>query len=253
MGLDMFARAVKFIDGHDEPQADANLNMEGAHVADYNANRFTDELRAEHSVSLAACGTYSGHTTMNEIVEYEGKFYTNVPNHKGNHLPDCVQCVLRDHQCTTKVPCIAHHFLIEVEPMDARPAPQAMAPVPPEAPSKPAPAQPTAKQLAGRLLDLSQAENTTALLRKLLRQRAESTDYRLGLTLDSNNNTRKLVLRNLKTNTTTELETAFLRQAFEVHAEALLTTLLELHTQQVTAMKAELSDSLLDTAVEYRK
>lgn len=139
--------------------------------------------------------------------------------------------------------------------MEPRPAPQARTgtPVPPEAPSKPTPAQPTAKQLAGRLLDLSQAENTTELLRKRLRQRAESTDYRLGLTLNSNNTSSKLVLRNLKTNTTTELETAFLRQAFEVHAEALLTTLLELHTQQVTAMKAELSNSLLDTAVEYRK
>lgn len=119
--------------------------------------------------------------------------------------------------------------------------------------AQPTPAQPTAKQLSDRLLDLSQADNTTALLRKLLRQRAESTDYRLGLTLTSNSTTRKLVLRNLKTNTTTELETEFLRQAFEVHAEALLTTLLELHTQQVTAMKAELSDLLLETAVEYRK
>lgn len=35
MGLDMFARAVKFIDGHEEPEVDANLNMEGEHVEDY--------------------------------------------------------------------------------------------------------------------------------------------------------------------------------------------------------------------------
>lgn len=36
MGLDMYAMAVKFIDGHDEPQADADLNREGEHVEDYN-------------------------------------------------------------------------------------------------------------------------------------------------------------------------------------------------------------------------
>lgn len=83
--------------------------------------------------------------------------------------------------------------------------------------------------------------------------RAESTNYSLGLTLASSATGGKLVLRNRQTNTATELETAFLRQAFEVHAEALLTTLLELHTQQVTTLKAELSDPLLETAVEYRK
>ena len=137
--------------------------------------------------------------------------------------------------------------------MDARPAPQAMAPVPPEAPSKPTPAQPTAKQLAARMLNLSKAEATTAQLRKLMTLRAESTDYSLGLTLASSATDGKLVLRHQSSNTITELETAFLRQAFEVYAEALLTTLLELHTQQVTAMKAELSDHLLETAVEYRK
>lgn len=35
MGLDMYAMAVKFIDGHEEPEVDANLNMEGEHVEDY--------------------------------------------------------------------------------------------------------------------------------------------------------------------------------------------------------------------------
>lgn len=119
--------------------------------------------------------------------------------------------------------------------------------------AQPTHAQPTAKQLSDRLLDLSKAEATTAQLRKLMTLRAESIEYRLGLTLNSNATGGKLVLRHRSSNTITELETAFLRQAFEVHAEALLTTLLELHTQQVTAMKAELSDSLLDTAVEYRK
>lgn len=166
----------------------------------------------------------------------------------------CGRCAFDPSKCrntyhdgrTVRAHCDGIYFLEVKEP-------QPMEPTTVKPQAQPTHAQPTAKQLSDRLLDMSQADNTTALLRKLLRQRAESTDYRLGLTLTSNNTTRKLVLRNLKTNTTTELETAFLRQAFEVHAEALLTTLLELHTQQVTAMKAELSDLLLETAVEYRK
>ena len=186
---------------------------------------------------------------MNEIVEYEGKFYTNVPNHKGNHLPDCVQCVLRDHQCTTKVPCIAHHFLIEVEPMDARPAPQAMAPVPPEAPSKPTLSP---KQLAADLESLTKAEETLALLRKQHRLFAEQP-MQYGFSLASHQSHGKVILRNNSTNATIEVESALLRQAFEVHQEALLQTLLDLHAQQVAQMKAGLSEQLLDMAVEYRK
>ena len=50
-----------------------------------------------------------------------------------------------------------------------------------------------------------------------------------------------------------EVESALLRQAFEVHQEALLQTLMDLHTQQVAQMRAGLSEQLLDMAVEYRK
>ena len=154
----------------------------------------------------------------------------------------CGRCAFDPSKCrTARAHCDGIYFLEVKEPQHMEPTP-----------TKPQ-AQPTAKQLAKCLVALSEAEDTTALLRTLMRQHAESTDYSLGLTLASTNTCSKLVLRNQQTNTTTELETAFLRQAFEVYAEALLTTLLELHTQQVTAMKAELSDPLLDIAVAYRQ
>ena len=166
----------------------------------------------------------------------------------------CGRCAFGPSKCrstyhdgrTVRAHCDGIYF-VEVK----EPQPMETTPVKPQA--QPTHAQPTAKQLADRLLNLSRVENTTALLRKLMALRAESTNYSLGLTLASNSTGGKLVLRNRQTNTATELETAFLRQAFEVHAEALLTTLLELHTQQVTTLKAELSDPLLETAVEYRK
>ena len=74
-----------------------------------------------------------------------------------------------------------------------------------------------------------------------------------GFSLASHQSHGKIILRNNSTNTAIEVESALLRQAFEVHQEALLQTLLDLHTQQVTAMKVALSDPLLETAVEYRK
>ena len=166
----------------------------------------------------------------------------------------CGRCAFDPSKCrstyhderTVRAHCDGIYFLEVKEPQ-----PMETTPIKPQA--QPTPAQPTAKQLADRLLGLSKAEAATALLRKLMTLRAEGTDYSLGLTLNSNATGGKLVLRNRQTNTITELETAFLRQAFEVHAEALLTTILALHTQQVTAMKVALSDPLLETAVEYRK
>lgn len=166
----------------------------------------------------------------------------------------CGRCAFDPSKCrstyhdgrTVRAHCDGIYFVEvkETQPMETTP-------VKPKA--QPTPAQPTAKRLAASLLDLSKAEATTAELRGLMKLRAESADYSLGLTLASSATGGKLVLRNRQTHTCTELETAFLRQVFEVYAEAILTTLLELHTQQVTAMKVALSDPLLETAVEYRK
>ena len=166
----------------------------------------------------------------------------------------CGRCAFDPSKCrntyhdgrTVRAHCDGIYFLEVKEP-------QPMEPTTVKPQAQPTPAQPTAKQLSDRLLDLSKAEATTAQLRKLMALRAESTDCSLGLTLASSATGGKVFLRNRQTHSIAELETEFLRQAFEVHAEAILTTLLDLHAQQVAQMKAALSEQLLDMAVEYRK
>ena len=38
MGLDMYAMAVKFIDGHEEPEVDADLNRDADHIESFNGD-----------------------------------------------------------------------------------------------------------------------------------------------------------------------------------------------------------------------
>ena len=110
----------------------------------------------------------------------------------------------------------------------------------------------SAKQLATDLESLTKAEETLALLRKQHRLFAEQP-MQYGFSLASHQSHGKVILRNNSTNAAIEIESALLRQAFEVYQEALLQTLLDLHAQQVALMKADLSEQLLDMAVEYRK
>ncbi len=123
-----------------------------------------------------------------------------------------------------------------------------------KAPSMPPvpPAPLSAKQLATDLEFLTKAEETLSLLRKQHRLFAEQP-MRYGFSLAPHQSKGVVILRNNSTNTAIEVESALLRQAFEVHQEALLQTLLDLHAQQVAQMKAGLSEQLLDMAVEYRK
>ena len=145
-------------------------------------------------------------------------------------------------------------YFIKIEEPEMLPTTKAppMPPVPPTV--VPAPPKPTVstKRLATDLESLTKAEETLALLRKQHRLFAEQP-MRYGFSLAPHQSHGKVILRSSATNTTIEVESALLRQAFEVHQEALLQTLLDLHAQQVAQMKAGLSEQLLDLAVEYRK
>ena len=137
-------------------------------------------------------------------------------------------------------------YFIKIEEPEMLPTikAQPMPPVPP--------APLSAKQLAADLESLTKAEETLALLRKQHRLFAEQP-MQYGFSLASHQSHGKVILRNNSTNATIEVESALLRQAFAVHQEALLQTLLDLHAQQVAEMKTALSEQLLDMAVEYRK
>lgn len=111
----------------------------------------------------------------------------------------------------------------------------------------------TPKQLAEQLVELSKAEETLTKVRKIHEWLAIAPVNPIGISLETIKNGGKVLLRNRVSNTVTEVDSALLRQAFEVHQDAILQTLLDLHTQQVAEMKRGLSESLLDTAVEYRK
>ena len=137
-------------------------------------------------------------------------------------------------------------YFIKIEESEMLPTTKA----PPMPPVPPAPL--SAKQLATDLESLTKAEETLALLRKQHRLFAEQP-MQYGFSLASHQSHGKIILRNNSTNTAIEVESALLRQAFEVHQEALLQTLLDLHAQQVAEMKTALSEQLLDMAVEYRK
>ena len=165
----------------------------------------------------------------------------------------CGRCAFGPSKCrstyhdgrTVRAHCDGIYF-VEVK----EPQPMETTPVKPQA--QPTHAQPTAKQLAADLESLTKAEETLALLRKQHRLFAEQP-MRYGFSLASHQSHGKVILRNSATNTAAEVESALLRQAFEVHQEALLQTLLDLHAQQVAEMKTALSEQLLDMAVEYRK
>ena len=134
-------------------------------------------------------------------------------------------------------------------------------PVPPvmpqaiQAPVTPAPPKPTVstKRLADNLKNLTEAEKTLAQLNELYERHKVAPEDTLGLNLQSIHDNGRVILRNRPKGTTLEVETKLLRQALEIHQEALLQTLLDLHTQQVAQMKAGLSEQLLEMAVEYRK
>lgn len=162
----------------------------------------------------------------------------------------CGRCAFGPSKCrstyhdgrTVRAHCDGIYF-VEVK----EPKPMETTPVKPQA-------QPTLspKQLAADLESLTKAEETLALLRKQHRLFAEQP-MQYGFSLASHQSHGKVILRSSATNATIEVESALLRQAFEVHQEALLQTLLDLHAQQVAQMKAGLSEQLLDMAVEYRK
>lgn len=182
----------------------------------------------------------------------------------------CGRCAFGTQECRTtrhegrtiRSLCDGIYFLRvkEPEPMpypETEPTPL-MPPVVPVAPTlpkaEPAPA-PTlsAKQLAERLVDLSKAEEALTKVRKIHEWHAIDPVNKLGISLETIKGNGKVILRNRVSDTTTDVDSALLRQAFEVHQDAILQTLLDLHTQQVAEMKRGLSESLLDTAVEYRK
>lgn len=140
----------------------------------------------------------------------------------------------------------------ETEPTPLMPPVVPVAPTLPKAEPAPAPTL-SAKQLAEQLVELSKAEEALTKVRKIHEWHAIDPVNKLGISLETIKNGGKVILRNRVSNTVTEVDSALLRQAFEVHQDAILQTLLDLHTQQVAEMKRELSESLLDTAVEYRK
>lgn len=111
----------------------------------------------------------------------------------------------------------------------------------------------TPKQLAEHLTELSKAEEALAKVRKVHELHAITPANPIGISLETRKTAGKVILRNRVSDTTTDVDSVLLRQAFEVHQDAILQTLLDLHTQQVAEMKRELSENLLDTAVEYRK
>lgn len=154
-------------------------------------------------------------------------------------LPDGILCHPENRADRRNV------YFIKIEEPEMLPTTKA----PPMPPVHPAPL--SAKQLATDLESLTKAEETLALLRKQHRLFAEQP-MQYGFSLASHQSHGKVILSNNRI-TTIEVESALLRQAFEVHQEALLQTLLDLHAQQVAEMKTALSEQLLDMAVEYRK
>lgn len=140
----------------------------------------------------------------------------------------------------------------ETEPTPLMPPVVPVAPTLPKAKPAPAPTL-SAKQLAEQLVELSKAEEALTKVRNIHEWHAIAPVNKLGISLETIKGDGKVILRNRVSNTVTEVDSALLRQAFEVHQDAILQTLLDLHTQQVAEMKRELSESLLDTAVEYRK
>lgn len=154
-------------------------------------------------------------------------------------LPDGILCHPENRADRRNV------YFIKIEEPEMLPTTKA----PPMPPVHTAPL--SAKQLATDLESLTKAEETLALLRKQHRLFAEQP-MQYGFSLASHQSHGKVILSNNRI-TTIEVESALLRQAFEVHQEALLQTLLDLHAQQVAEMKTALSEQLLDMAVEYRK
>lgn len=151
-----------------------------------------------------------------------------------------------------KEPEIMPYPYPETEPTPLMPPVVPVAPTLPKAEPAPAPTL-SAKQLAEQLVELSKAEEALTKVRKLHEWHAIAPANKIGINLKTINSNGKVILRNRVSDTTTDVDSVLLRQAFEVHQDAILQTLLDLHTQQVAEMKRGLSESLLDTAVEYRK
>lgn len=177
----------------------------------------------------------------------------------------CLQCHFnqtgescRNIPCTRDLrPDKRDVYLIKVkesEIMNPTPVPPVMPQAIP-APVTPAPPKPTVstKRLADDLKTLTEAEKTLAQLHELYERHQVAPADTLGLNLQSIHDNGRIILRNRPKGTTLEVETTLLRQALEIHQDALLQTLLDLHAQQVAEMKTALSEQLLDMAVEYRK